>query len=84
MTGRILVGITGASGATYARRVMEQLAEAQIEIHLTVSPLGKRLLFDELGLKRVDADALTAGRGGLVTIYNDKDVGAAIASGSFL
>ena len=84
MTGRILVGITGASGATYARRVMEQLAEAGVEIHLTVSALGKRLLFDELGLKRVDADALTAGRGELVTIYSDKDVGAAIASGSFL
>ena len=81
---RILIGITGASGAAYARRVMQLLAEADVQIHLTVSTYGKRLLFDELGLKRLDPDALTSGRGELVTVYNDNDVGAAIASGSFL
>ncbi len=81
---RIIIGITGASGAAYARRVMQLLAEVDVQIHLTVSTYGKRLLFDELGLKRVDPDALTSGRGELVTVYNDNDVGAAIASGSFL
>ena len=81
---RIIIGITGASGAAYARRVMQRLAEADVQIHLTVSTYGKRLLFDELGLKRLDPDALTSGRGELVTVYNDNDVGAAIASGSFL
>ncbi|MEE8147067.1 MAG: UbiX family flavin prenyltransferase [Longimicrobiales bacterium] len=84
MAGRIVVGVTGASGAVYARRVMELLAEGGLEIHLTVSALGRRLLFDELGMKRLDADALTGGRGELVTVYNDNDVGASIASGSFL
>ncbi len=84
MAERIVIGITGASGAAYARRVMELAAEAGVEIHLTVSALGRRLLFDELAMKRLDADALTAGRGELVTVYNDNDVGAAIASGSFL
>lgn len=83
MVQRIVVGITGASGAAYARRVMELAAAAGVEIHLTVSTLGRRLLFDELGLKRVDPDVLTGGRGDLVTVYNDNDVGAAIASGSF-
>jgi 4-hydroxy-3-polyprenylbenzoate decarboxylase len=48
MTSRIVIGITGASGATYARRVMELLAEAGVEMHLAVSGLGRRLLFDEL------------------------------------
>ncbi len=81
---RIIIGITGASGAAYARRVMQLLAEADVQIHLTVSTYGKRLLFEELGLKRLDPDALTSGRGELVTVYNDNDVGAAIASGSFL
>ena len=80
----IVIGITGASGAVYARRMMELLAEADVEMHLTVSALGRRLLFDELGMKRVDPDQLTGGRGRLVTVYNDNDVGAAIASGSFL
>lgn len=81
---RIIIGITGASGAAYARRVMQVLAEADVQIHLTVSTYGKRLLFEELGLKRLDPDALTSGRGELVRVYNDNDVGAAIASGSFL
>ncbi len=81
---RIIIGITGASGAAYARRVMQLLAEADVQIHLTLSTYCKRLLFDDLGLKRLDPDALTSGRGELVTVYNDNDVGAAIASGSFL
>ena len=84
MIDRIVVGITGASGATYARRAMQLLAEAGVEIHLTVSAVGRRLLFEELGLKTIDVDALTGGRGDMVTVYNDGDVGAAIASGSFL
>ena len=84
MNARIVVGITGASGALYARRVMELAAGAGVEIHLAVSSLGRRLLFEELGLKSIDADALTGGRGDLVTVHNDNDVGAAIASGSFL
>jgi 4-hydroxy-3-polyprenylbenzoate decarboxylase len=84
MSSRIVVGITGASGAVYARRVMELLAGAGAEMHLTVSSLGRRLLFEELDMKRVDPDALTGGHGGLVTLYNDNDVGAAIASGSFV
>jgi 4-hydroxy-3-polyprenylbenzoate decarboxylase len=79
----IVVGITGASGAAYAARMLELLADAGAEIHLTVTPLGRRLLFDELGMKRVDPDALTGGRGQLVTIHNDNDQGAVIASGSF-
>ncbi len=83
-TARVIIGITGASGAAYARRVMQLLAEADVRIHLTVSTYGKRLLLDELGVKRLDPDALTSGRGELVTVYNDNDVGAAIASGSFL
>jgi 4-hydroxy-3-polyprenylbenzoate decarboxylase len=63
---------------------MELLADAGVEMHLAVSGLGRRLLFEELDMKRVDPDALTGGRGELVTVYNDNDVGATIASGSFL
>lgn len=81
---RIVIGITGASGALYAQRVIECLALAEVEVHLSITALGKRLLFDELGMKRIDPDALSGGRGHLVTIYNDNDLGASIASGSFL
>lgn len=82
--GPIIIGITGASGAMYSVRVIELLAAADVEIHLTVSALGKRLLFDELGMKRIDPDALTGGKGHLLTVHSDNDLGAAIASGSFL
>jgi 4-hydroxy-3-polyprenylbenzoate decarboxylase len=80
----IIIGITGASGAAYAIRVMELLAIAEVEIHLAVSALGRRLLFDELDIKRLEPDELTRGHGSQLTIHNDNDVGAAIASGSFL
>jgi 4-hydroxy-3-polyprenylbenzoate decarboxylase len=80
----IVIGITGASGAAYAKRVIELLAIADVEIHLAVSTLGRRLLFDELGMKRIDADALTGGRGHRLIVHNDNDVGAAIGSGSLL
>ncbi|MEM7227360.1 MAG: UbiX family flavin prenyltransferase [Planctomycetota bacterium] len=81
---KVVVGISGASGALYAKRVVELLTEAECEVHLTVTTLGRRLLFDELGMKRIDADALSEGRGSRVVIHNDNDLGAAIASGSFL
>ena len=76
MTRRIVVGITGASGAAYARRMLALLAAHDIEIHLSVSTFGRRLLFDELGLGKIDADALTDGHGEQVKVYNDNDIGA--------
>jgi 4-hydroxy-3-polyprenylbenzoate decarboxylase len=81
--GVVIVGISGASGAAYATRTLQLLAEAEVEIHLAVTPLGRRLLFDELGLKRLEPEQLTSGRGHLLTIHNDNDQGAPIASGSF-
>ncbi len=57
MIDRIVVGITGASGAAYARRVMQLLAEAGVEIHLTVSTMGRRLLFEELVRATIFPDA---------------------------
>ncbi|HMN95203.1 MAG TPA: UbiX family flavin prenyltransferase [Phycisphaerales bacterium] len=81
---RIVIGITGASGAPYAVRTIECLAAAEVEIHLACSAHGRRLLFDELGMKRLDPDELTGGRGELLTIHPENDVGAALGSGSFL
>jgi len=83
-TNRVVVGISGASGALYATRTIELLARAGLEVHLTITALGRRLLFDELGMKRPDPDALSNGFGAHLTMYNDNDLGAAIASGSFL
>lgn len=92
MSKRIVVGITGASGAAYARRLIQLLIAAGVEVHLVVSPLGQRLLHDELGMEGVDLDALAgppANAGdpvprGRIVLHNHRDVGATIASGSFL
>lgn len=83
---RIIVGISGASGAPYTRRFVQLLVKAGVEVHLVVSPLGQRLLHDELGMEGIDLPALTGlaePREPGVKLYNYRDVGAAIASGSF-
>jgi 4-hydroxy-3-polyprenylbenzoate decarboxylase len=80
----LVVAITGASGALYAQRFIQGLAAARVHIHLVVSPLGRRLLHDELGMETPDPAALAGTPDHLVTLYNYNDVGAKIASGSFL
>lgn len=90
---RYVLGITGASGAAYALRLLEQLLTAGgdggAEVHLVVSDYGRRLLFDEAGVSTLEfaslcpavADARAAER---LIIHPNKDVGAVIASGSFM
>src|SRR3954467_7609047 len=82
----IVTAITGASGALYAQRFIQGLVAAGVRTHLVVSPLGRRLLHDELGMETVDLRALagTDDDGHGVALYNYNDVGAKLASGSFL
>ena len=80
---RIVVGISGASGALYAQCLIRQLITAGTEVHLVVSPMGQRLLHDELGMEGLDPEALAGRHDAPITVYNYRDVGAAIASGSF-
>ncbi|MBN3846688.1 UbiX family flavin prenyltransferase [Paraburkholderia sp. Ac-20342] len=75
---RLIVGITGASGAIYGVRTLEILrGQADVETHLVVSPSGLRTLEEEtgLGLARLRelADAT----------HSYKDIGASLSSGSF-
>jgi 4-hydroxy-3-polyprenylbenzoate decarboxylase len=80
----IVTAITGASGALYAQRFIQGLVSAGVNVHLVVSPLGRRLLHDELGMETVDLEALAGTREHSVTLYNYNDVGSKLASGSFL
>jgi flavin prenyltransferase len=79
------VAITGASGAPYAVRLLEQLCAAGRRVSLIVSGHGMRLLSTETGIESMAAlrDAV-GGRGwdDFVTVYDDADRGAAPASGS--
>lgn len=81
----IVTAITGASGALYAQRFIQGLVAAGVNTHLVISPLGRRLLHDEMGMEAVDLVALAGGEANhRITYYNYNDVGAKLASGSFL
>lgn len=80
----IVTAITGASGAMYAQRFIAGLVAAGVNVHLIVSPLGRRLLHDEMGMETVDLAALAGTDAHTITYYNYNDVGCKLASGSFL
>jgi 4-hydroxy-3-polyprenylbenzoate decarboxylase len=87
----IVVGITGASGAIYARRLLEVLCAAGRDVHLSISPSGRDVLRHELSidvdLERFDTDRLfttSNALAGNLTYYHYQDFMAPAASGSFL
>src|SRR5438309_2632490 len=80
----IVTAITGASGALYAQRFIQGLVQSGVRVHLVVSPLGRRLLHDELGMETIDLPALAGVNEHTITLYNYNDVGSKLASGSFL
>lgn len=87
---QIAVGVTGASGAIYAVRTIAALLELGCRLDVIVSEYGRRLLADELGpevkvdrLQDVLVDRYGDGvRAGVMTLHSNRDLGAALASGS--
>ncbi len=61
MKRNFVVGITGASGAVYALRLVEVLSAAACNVHLTISPNALPVLRQELGI-RLDLDAFDLGQ----------------------
>ena len=80
---QIVMGVTGASGATYAQRLLHSLDLAGVNVHLVVSPNGRRLFADELSIDEFSIEALLGRSSDWITLYPYDDVGARIASGSF-
>ena len=74
---RIILAITGASGAIYALRTMEALRDLHYEIHLIISQIGAQVVAQETNLaihdlhNKVDYN------------YSHEDLTASVASGSF-
>ncbi len=77
MAKRLIVGITGASGIIYGIRALEILKDTATETHLVLSAAAKATIAQETDWKVSDVEALAAAK------YDHRDVGAAIASGSF-
>jgi len=75
---RLIVAITGATGAIYGVRLLETLRKiGGIQTHLVVSAAGVLNAHQELGLKRGDVEALAD------VVHNVNDIAAPLASGSF-
>jgi 4-hydroxy-3-polyprenylbenzoate decarboxylase len=83
----VVVAMTGASGSIYALRLMERLAEERVPIALTLSEPACRVMAEELDLRvnvdHPDLQKLVGKADAEIRYYHPKDVGAAIASGSF-
>lgn len=103
---RFVLGITGASGAAYALRLLELLLASGAQVHLVITDFGRRLLADEAGvtgtglgdllphlfegappppgLRRCEVTPADGEWASRLIVHPNKDVGAVIASGSFL
>jgi 4-hydroxy-3-polyprenylbenzoate decarboxylase len=86
---RILFGITGASGALYAKLLLEELLKSDAEIHLIISPAAMLVLREELGIEFADGHfdasrfigkSIPENR---VILHDYRDLTAGPASGTF-
>ena len=75
---RLVIAMTGASGALYGVRLLEQLKKSdRVETHLMISDAAALNLHHELDIKRKDIETLAS------VVHSVRDIGACVASGSF-
>jgi len=74
---RLIIGISGASGAIYGVRLLQILRRLDVETHLIMSRAALLTLALETDFRRADVEALAA------VVHTNSDIGAACASGSF-
>ena len=78
VTRRIVVAITGATGAVYGVRLLQRLGACPgVETHLVVSDAASLTLHQEVGLQKRDVEVLAH------VVHRNREIGASIASGSF-
>lgn len=75
---RVVVGISGASGAVYGVRLIRALHALQYEAHVVISRAGRRTLAEETDVSLDELRALST------AFHPPEDIGASIASGSFI
>jgi 4-hydroxy-3-polyprenylbenzoate decarboxylase len=76
-TKRLIVGISGASGAIYGVRILQALQGSEVETHLVMSESARLTLASETGLSAKEVEAMA------FEVHNFKNIGATISSGSF-
>ena len=84
---RWIIGVTGASGIRYALRLLDVLATFGVEQHVIFSDAALRVLKDEEGVAlshaRLSPKTLFGRNAEGLVFHNPRDIGAAVASGSF-
>ena len=78
MAKRIVIGITGASGVIYGIRMLDLLRERNVETHLIITETGRKNIEIETDYTFADVAAMAT------CIYDQEDIAAVLASGSFL
>ncbi|MCK6076368.1 UbiX family flavin prenyltransferase [Paenibacillus silvae] len=85
---RLVVGITGASGSIYGIRLIETLLDLEYTVHLVISNAGWRVLKEEMDWDVTNRESvlqeLFGHRAGALVYHPVSDIGASIASGSYL
>jgi len=90
MTHPICIGITGASGAVYAVRLLEVLRASGRDVHLSISPSGRDVIRQEIGVTvdlddfRLESLVAAGDARGKIEYFHWQDFLAPMASGSFL
>lgn len=83
-----VVGITGASGSVYGVRLTESLLSLGYDVHLVITNAGWRVLKEEMGFEAASREAAVlerfGGYEGQIVYHPIADIGATIASGSYL
>ncbi|UCH18697.1 MAG: UbiX family flavin prenyltransferase [Burkholderiales bacterium] len=77
MSRRLIVGITGATGAVYGVRLLERARALGLRTHVVATPAGVLNVHHELGMDRSELESLAD------VAHSPSEVGATIASGSF-
>lgn len=74
---RVVLGITGASGAIYGYRLLEKLHEANVEVKVIITRTGLQILEEEMGFGEKELSKFGK-------VYRDYDLRAPMASGSYI
>ena len=75
---RIIIGITGASGVIYGIEILKELTKKDLESHLIISESGKKNIILETDYSIIEVESMAN------KVYNNDDLEAPLASGSFL
>ena len=75
---RVIIGISGASGVIYGIELLKELVKSDIETHLIISESGKKNIGIETEYAVEDVESMAD------RVYDNTDLGAPVASGSFL